>query len=150
MERVLAEYLGPLLATLVIPFLVMVVFTLIRKATGNAITAMPDVLVFLFTVNLLFAVWPEPWRAMVNPVLKTTFSALSLTLSLMALVVFLLVMRVERQISSHHLAARWPVPNRALMPPDLRHVRYPHMRLALSWIGIAFLVGLNAVAFVVR
>jgi len=153
MERalgVLGTHLGPLLATLIIPFLIMLIFAEIRRGFGNAVTAMPDVLVFLFSADFFFAVSPEPWRSIVNPALKDAFPVVSATLSLAAMVGFLLVMRVERQIASHHLGARWPVPNRDLMPAELRGVRYPHARLFLSWVGIAFLVGLNAAAFVLR
>jgi len=146
----LFAHLPLFLGTLVVPFLVMAVFVLIRKQAGNAVTAMPDVLVFLFSVDLWFLVSPEPWQAIVNPALKDAFRVMSAALGLAAMVVFLLVMGVERQINSHHMQRRWPVAHLGLMPPTLQNAQYPYMRLVLSWMGIAWLAGLNAVAFVLR
>jgi hypothetical protein len=128
----------------------MFIFARIRSGFGNAVTAMPDVLVFLFSADFVFLISPEPWRSIVNPALKDVFPVVSAALSLAAMAGFLLVMKVERQITSHHLGAMWPVASRDLMPAELRDVRYPFTRLFLSWVGIGFLVGLNAVAFVLR
>src|SRR5712692_9601013 len=121
MAKTLVENLTLVLVTVAIPFLIMLTFTLIRRGFGNAVTAMPDVLVFLFSVNLYFAVWPEPWRKIVHTSVRDSFPGLSVSLSLAAMVVFLLVMRVEKRIALHHLQRMWPVPNRILMPVELKN-----------------------------
>ncbi|SRR6266571_940844 len=150
MVKVLLANLDLVLATVGIPVILMAVFTSIRKQAGNAVTAMPDVMVFLSSVNLYFAAWPEPWRKMVHPLVRESFAGLSLFLGVSAILLFLIVLPVERRIVRHQLQRVWPAANRNLMPLEILNQRFPFFGLIGSWILIATFAAVNTLAFVLR
>ncbi len=150
MVEVLLSHLNLVLAAVGIPFALMAVFTSIRRQAGNAVTAMPDVMVFLSSINLYFAAWPEPWRNMVHPLVRESFAGLSLFLGVIAVFLFLCVLPVERRIVRHQIQRMWPAANHHLMPLDIRNQRFPFFGLIGSWILIATFSAVNAIAFVLR
>ncbi len=150
MAQVLLENLGLILATVALPVVLMLLFTGIRKGFGNAVTAMPDIFVFLASVNFYFAGWPEPWKGLVHPTVRDSFTALSVFLGLMAAALFVLVLPVEHRIAAYWVRAMWPVGNRALMPPEIQNRRFPYFGLIASWILIGAFTAVNVLAFVLR
>src|SRR5262249_39024039 len=122
-----------ILTSVVIPFLIMAFFTTIRVRSGNAVTAMPDVLVFFVTINLYFAVWPEPWLPVVKKSLHGDFRALSLALAFMAAMFFLASISVERRLIANHMRRLVNMAGWAWLPDQVRAQDFPYVRLIAAW-----------------
>jgi hypothetical protein len=150
MTETLLLNLTPVLAAVGIPFLLMAFFTLIRIQTGNTVSAMPDVYIFLATVNLYFAVWPDSWKPMVYSAVQSSFPALSFFLGAAALVLFASVLPVERRIGWCRIKAILPEPSHSQLPPAIRNQRFPYLRLIGSWILVAAFAAINALEFILR
>ncbi|MBI3029428.1 MAG: hypothetical protein HYY64_07965 [Candidatus Rokubacteria bacterium] len=137
------------LASVIIPLLLMTFFTLVRRRVGNSVTAMPDVLVFLVVIDFYFASQPDPWVRIVNQSLAGFFQALFISLGLLAAIVFIFSLTVERRLIRFWVKRTFPQTIH-LMPPDIAHERFPYLGVMGSWFLIACIVGLNALPFAQR
>ena len=135
--------------SVVIPFLVMTLFTGIRKVLGNSVSAMADVLVFLTTVDLYFVVDSDPWIGFVHVIVRAFFRALFISLALVSVIAFLFGLHVERQIVRDRV--RRSLPNAIhLLPPEVVRQTFPYFGVMGCWSVIGSIVALNALPFVLR
>ena len=138
-----------ILASVIIPFLLMTFFTLIRRQLGNSVTAMPDVLVFLIVVDFYFATQPDPWIRIVHQSVTTFFQQLFISLAVLGAVIFLFSLSVERKLMRFWVRRTFPQ-TLHLMPPAIAGQRFPFLAVMGSWLLIASLVALNALPFAQR
>lgn len=135
-----------LLLSVIIPFLLMGFFTLIRKMYGNSVTALPDTLIFLCVVDFYFALTPDPWTGLVHPLVKDFFPKLAFALGLVAAIVFLFTLSVEKKLIRSWVRNTFPSVVQ-LMPREIRNQKFPFISIAASWLLIASLFALNALQF---
>lgn len=147
--HVLVANANAILSVVVIPLLVMLIFTRVRKGYGNAVTAMADVLVFLIVVDLSFVVQPQPWIDIVHHSIASFFPALFLTLALLSALVFGLGLKVEAQLLRYWSRSLFPGATGS-MPPAIAAQGFPYFGVAGCWCWIACVVALSALPFVLR
>jgi len=149
-EFVLVELLlinlKPILLSVVVPFLLMALFTIIRKMYGNSVTALPDSLIFLSVVDFYFVLIPSPWIRMAHPSVWDFFQILAFILGLIAVLVFLFTLTVEKKLIRFWIKTSFPDAF-YLMPPDINRQQFPYLAICTSWFFIASLVALNVLIF---
>ena len=149
MAEILVANANLILLSVAIPFLLMTVFTLIRKSLGNSVTAMPDVLIFLSMVDFYFAIQPDPWVPMVHHSVKSFFQTLSFSLALVSIILFLFSLNVEKKLLRYWVKRTFPQALR-LLPHEISSQRYPYFGITSSWFLIACLVAINTLPFARR
>ena len=147
--EILLKNANLLLLSVIIPFFLMTLFTLIRSSLGNSVTAMPDVLVFLSAVDFYFVLQPDPWTRIVHESLKNAFQALFLAFALLCAIIFILSLSVERRLIRFWIRRNYPQAVH-LMPIDIMNQRFPVFRVMGSWFSIGCLVALQVLPFFVR
>jgi hypothetical protein len=132
--------------TVVIPILLMGFFGAIRHMYGNSITAMPDILIFLVSVDFYFALNPEPWVSIVHPSFATFFSVLYFSFGLISMLIFLFTLRVERRLIYHWVKRTFPGVIYYGKPDRLKK-GFPYFGIMTSWFLIAAAVAFNMFPF---
>ena len=145
--KILTENLNTILLAVLIPFLLMTLFTLIRKGFGNSLTAMPDVLVCVASVDFYFALAPDVWKPMVHPSIKDSFPLVSFALGLIAAIFFLYSLSVERRLINCWIKQRL---SGTLLPSSISATRFPYGGIVLSWFLIGTAIAINSLQFLAR
>ncbi len=149
MAELLLTNLKPIMLSVIIPFLLMAVFTVIRKKCGNTVTALPDSLIFLSVVDFYFVLVPWPWITMAHPYVWDIFHIIAFVLGLLAVLAFLFTLTVEKKLIRFWIKTSFPNVS-SLMPPDISMQNFPYLAICASWFFIASLVAVNVLIFARR
>lgn len=144
--EIVVQNLKPTLLAVIVPFVLMVLFTVLRYSLGNSVTAMPDVLVFVCTIDFVFALDAKPWMPMLRPTVREIFTGVAFTFAILGLLHYIFALRVERRIMRYWFRRSYPhmIASRY---PDILHARFPYGGILVSWILIVGLIGLNLAVF---
>lgn len=135
-----------ILLTVVIPMLLIALFAIIRRVYGNSVTAMPDVLIFLVSIDFYFALSPNPWVSIVHPSVESFFPALYFSFGLISIMIFIFTLGVEKKLIHFWVKRNFPdvIYSRK---PDISKQRFPYLGITFSWFFIASAVALNMLPF---
>jgi hypothetical protein len=146
--EIVIRNLDTILLAVLIPFLLMVLFTLIRKGFGNSLTAMPDVFVCIASIDFYFALAPEIWKPMVHPSIKDSFAFLSFSFALVAAIFFLYTLTVEKKLVNSWIKQQFS-PG-FLLPSQISVSHFPYGGIFVSWILVTILIALNSLQFLAK
>ena len=146
--EIILKNLNVILLAVLIPFLLMTLFTLIRKGFGNSLTAMPDVLVSIASVDFYFTLAPEVWKPLVHPSIKDSFAPLSFSLALVAAIFFLFSLFVEKRLVNSWIKQKFS--SEFLLPKQISDSRFPYVGIIISWLLVGTLIALNSLQFLAR
>src|SRR6266478_1873737 len=143
----LVSNINVVLVVVIIPFLLIWLFTLIRIRFGNSVSALSDILVFLSTTDFVIVLSPlRPWMSLVHPLFKNSLAAWFFAFGVLAAIFFVLSLRVEQKLLRLSMQRALPMLT-GFLPPDIARQGFPYLGVVGCWASIVLIIALNVLPF---